>query len=227
MNIQQTDNGARFEQLFYFVFGISTNGEECEKKRKCVEKSYRDLCRTISYKKDSREKKRIFKDEVNNKILECINEYPIITTDTNSNVFDEWHESVISQIKGIAKEYEDIFDDHRLITVGQAQKWLNMTIKYMRIMGSLPERIDERFIHVPIDNFIMNAANKTGIISEGFSVNGLNVERLSCAWSKLDKYDEYINYQNAIRGKLSETEYIPIDWESSAWMAEATLKAEE
>ena len=42
-----------------------------------------------------------------------------------------------------------------IITNGNAQKWLNMALKYLWLLGDLPNDIkDERF-HAPIDSYIL------------------------------------------------------------------------
>jgi DNA polymerase-3 subunit alpha len=66
---------------------------------------------------------------------------------------------------------------------GQAQKWINMCLKYLSMLDhSLVENHYEYF-HVPIDNYIVDT---TGI-------------KLYVAWSRLDDYNEYLKFQKSFR----------------------------
>ena len=87
-------------------------------------------------------------------------------------LFDAWHCKAIEKLIDKSKEYQELFEESQ-ITVGQAQKWLNMSIKYMRMMGLLNKDIKSEFIHVPIDNYIVDAVKKNGKISELFEVESL------------------------------------------------------
>ena len=88
MDKKDVADSIRFDQLFYFVFGISQDGDEQQKKQKCVEKAYLDVCRTIWYKKEITATKRDdFKKNVNKLILDSIVQYPV-KLDDGSEVFD-------------------------------------------------------------------------------------------------------------------------------------------
>lgn len=138
-------------------------------------------------------------------------------------LFDAWHCKAIEKLIDKSKEYQELFEESQ-ITVGQAQKWLNMSIKYMRMMGLLNKDIKSEFIHVPIDNYIVDAVKKNGKISELFEVESLGIEpTFSGKWSKITEYKDYLKYQKTIQEELRKRNCIPIVWESDAWMAEATV----
>ena len=184
------------DQLFYFVFGISTKDTDENKKIKCVEKAYFDFCRTISYKKGITPKeKNCYKKQIYRCIIELLENYPLIKL-RRFESFDEWHKEAIYKIIRISKGKYKLFEGSKFLTVGQAQKWLNMSIKYMEMMGLLNDNIERELIHIPIDNYIIDAAKKLDRISELYSVVGLGIEpNFRVAWSRINNYKEYLKYQ--------------------------------
>ncbi len=128
------------------------------------------------------------------------------------------HRMAIYAIKKDAEKFFNLFEES--MSIGQAQKWLNMSIKYMRMMSVLNKSIDSEDIHVPVDNYVIDAVKKNGKISELFDVEGLGIEiSFNGAWSRINDYNKYLELQNKIRKKLEERKYIPIDWEAEAWIA--------
>ncbi len=99
-----------------------------------------------------------------------------------------------------------------------------MSIKYIRMMGLLNKDIKSEFIHIPIDNYIIDAARKEGIISDLFDVEGLGVQpNFSGKWSKITEYKDYLEYQKTSRKELQKRNCIPVVREADAWMAEGTV----
>ena len=73
------------------------------------------------------------------------------------------HRMAIYAIKKDAEKFFNLFEES--MSIGQAQKWLNMSIKYMRMMSVLNKSIDSEDIHVPVDNYVIDAVKKNGKIS--------------------------------------------------------------
>ena len=88
-------------------------------------------------------------------------------------------------------------------TIGQAQKWINMTFKYLHLLDYPAVQRVYEYCHIPIDSYILNITNYT----------------MSSAWSKLDNYNEYLEYQNWFRNKYPND--IPLDKEFYLWLEEA------
>ena len=148
------------------------------------------------------------KDTTISNLIEAVNvifkkEIPIINEGsiTSQEKFDSWHCKVCKNIKLLYNEKGIDF------TYGQAQKWLNMTIKYLYILEVEGYTFDSIFeyLHIPIDKYILK-----GVKDE------LEIKRPVDAWSKLDK-KEYFKYQNAIRERLREKGISPIRWEFENW----------
>lgn len=187
---------------FYRVCLFGTKDPDIED---AANRAYLDLCRTIyNTKADSRNKA---KDEVIKLILSQTNELEIC----DNICFDKFHETLCDEIIQIYKRYNIEF------YYGQAQKWINMTMKYLCVIG------EEKYpwlkkvyssLHVPIDRVILNQAiNEFKIYS--VIVNGDKVSLKNLSWSRIDK-DTYDAIQNVLREKIGENE-IPIVWEFTAW----------
>lgn len=237
MSYSEMQRKCQQEFLWISFFGIT--GETCAKGRKerlnaCVNRAYRDLSRTLNYrlntqgyrksdkkKADAEEAKAFaeakvkFYREANEKLHEQITS--LLHSVSGEGIidevkFDEWHEDTCSHLISLADD-SGAFDD-RGFTYGQAQKWVNMTMKYLFIMGidNMEKLIP--YLHVPIDSFIIKQAAKP----RGTEY-GLGVKRPPMDWSKLSK-DEYLDYQERLRTAIGSTT-CPLYWENDAWMHQA------
>lgn len=179
---------------------------------KCARTAYNDLSRTlrydIKYKSSSKDKDALAHKEntINNicaKLTNAIYNDGNIAVDTESlfNVFVE-----------NGNNNECIADLLHLLTVddktnqkfhfGQVQKWVNMTLKYLYLLGIIH---DNSKLHIPIDNYIINA----------FKQNDIYVP--SKAWSRFDDTDYYNQYKSYME-RLDEPY---IDWEHKTWIEQA------
>lgn len=159
-------------------------------------KAYHDLQRTIHYSGAEQEIRNDLRMEIEI-IVKRDFPYVFAQNGVTQVEYDKWHEALCMKIVSIYLQKG--FEFH----LGQAQKWVNMMMKYLYVI-QIPEI--ERIIpvlHVPIDNYIYQQAEEE-----------LRVPRINCCWSKIDSYELYLNYQNAIR-KAVET--APILWEFEAW----------
>jgi len=93
--------------------------------------------------------------------------------------------------------------------VGQAQKWLNMALKYVFVFGGhhLPgyTRVFE-LAHIPLDNIILERLRSYG------------VPRLTTAWSRITSYDEYMGIQNWVRSTFLGSSPLAVEfqlWQNS------------
>jgi hypothetical protein len=117
-----------------------------------------------------------------------------------SDVFDDWHKITC---KMLISHYEE---NGFHFFVGQAQEWINMTLKYMFTFGEqrIPGYEKARpHCHAPIDNILLQKLKKYGF------------PPLNCAWSRLDDYEEYLNRQKWIRETFGEG---PLDIEFRLWL---------
>lgn len=152
--------------------------------------------------------------------------------------FDKWHEELCDKIK-------EKFGDSLPFTYGNAQKWVNMTLKYLYLIDCICSEVCpdidwfhsvqniSAYLHVPVDSYIIEKVwememedNKTGcdksclpIKSGKTCKNGsrgkYNSDKVE-AWSTWDK-KTYENFQDKLRDK-DEIDDNPIDWEGPAWI---------
>ncbi len=200
----------------------------------CIDRAYRDLSRTVKYvetvssldemKKRDPEKRKSFiklKDDFKDKIKEIIVEYIFGGTEkiqvknkisSEPEQFDDWHKELCDKIVNASKSddfkmlFEKEDDSSSYLSYGQAQKWVNMTLKYMVIMGLLNFDEYKECLHVPIDRYILRE-----ILGGGEKYNGK-------AWSQIN-YEEY----KEIRKKIDSEKgtQTAIEWESIVWLKQA------
>ena len=205
----------------FFMFGClgltSKDAESMEKSiiiEKCFNRAYLDMNRTIKFKKEVKEvnsSKQKFKKE----LLKTVQDF----YDSDLNNFE--HEKYCKKICESAEKYTEEF------YYGQAQKILNMTLKYMLLIGDEKINKIKAKLHVPVDSYIMEAASDYGISILNKSRKESKFNSNSLPWSKWD-YGIYDSFQKSIIDKIKGTEYhTRIDWELEAWIKIAKKRKEQ
>ena len=250
----EVKNNKAFDFLLYSYFGIKESDLKQKSKKVpyiCAKRAYLDLARTVKYSYSSSEleemksKKSSEEDkdkatnfiDAKNELIKNICENilsPIKTKEgeisfKNSD-FDDWHKAKCEEIINFMNNSIDKSNTKILkkesFTIGQAQKWVNMTLKYLWLLNALPTGVKPEYLHVPIDSYIIEIAyyNK----NKFENALGLLEEKPKDSWSKLSKYEEYFKIQEAIRKAIktnATNETIPIKWESLAWIEVAEKQA--
>lgn len=218
---------------------------------KCAKRAYLDLARTVKYSYSSSELEEMKskksseedKDKANNfidsknelikniceNILSHIEPKEGEISFKNSD-FDDWHKAKCEEIinfmnNSIDKSNTKILNKKEKFTIGQAQKLVNMTLKYLWLLNALPTGVKPEYLHVPIDSYIIEIAYDNKNKFE--NTLGLE-EKPKDSWSKLSEYEEYFKIQEAIRKAIktnATNETIPIKWESLAWIEVAEKQA--
>ena len=250
--------------LLYISFGITK--EDIDNKKDIVEKcskaAYSDLARTIKYTYSTSElnnmKSEVRKDFQNKKEKAISNVSTYIKGRINILAcgsivqFDTWHNKtcqVIQSIMNMARfgiERESLLGEK--ITFGQSQKWLNMTLKNLWLLDTLPKSISEEYLHAPIDNYILQAVFESSLDNKTLNTkpkettikNGnktLTIKRENKtdfyiisqegtqSWSRISDYDDYKTVQEFIRTIAKKDNSIPIKWESKKWIEIAKLRS--
>jgi len=120
----------------------------------------------------------------------------------NQDEFDTWHRDTASRLVQTAENPD--FD----FTVGQAQKWINVSIKNAvalgdRLMPSLSCVYD--VAHVALDRIVLGELRRK---------DWMPWELLQDPWSQLTDYEEYMTCQRLIRENLPG---IPLEEEFHIW----------
>ena len=166
----------------------------------------------------------------------------------DTDQFDDWHKNTCQKIIEVAREFcesdkKNILEkiknpynnENEGFYYGQAQKWLNMTIKYMWITAKWNEKINSKMdvLHVPVDGYIIEGVwNREGWddVLKGILVNGKEKKGKFSSdkvipWSKWNE-EQYTEFQKALRAKLKE-KTTPLEWEEQTWIDIAKQRANE
>ena len=249
----EVKNNKAFDFLLYSYFGIKESDLNDQSKKDipyiCAKRAYLDLARTVKYRYSSSELEEMKskksseedKDKANNfidsknKLIEniCENILSLVKTEKGeisfeNSDFDEWHEVKCEEIinsmnNSIDKSNTEILKEK--FTVGQAQKWVNMTLKYLWLLDALPAGVEPEYLHVPIDSYIIKIAYSKKVTFK--YALGLE-ENPEESWSMLPEYKDYFGIQKEIREAIktnTTNETIPIKWESLAWIEVAEKQA--
>lgn len=194
------------EKIAKFYRVCLFGSRESDVYKAAADRAYRDLCRTIKFKdKDDKNKNDQCRHSVNELIIEKIKHLP----DANQEAYDEFHLGLCRQI---IEEYRK--SSVAELTYGQAQKWVNMTMKYLCVLseGNFTGKFEwlgrfYPYLHVPIDSIILDK-----IVEARFP--NINLDK-NLSWSKIDKYEFYLEIQKNLRKSL--TAMSPMDWEFEVW----------
>lgn len=232
MECETMKYGKALDFLLFSYFGCDCKADEETMKNSAAHRAYLDLARTVKYayssdyisKHKSEAPITQFQDTRNQRIsdvckglIASINNYSEC-----SLTFDDWHKMECRKIiEKMEKPYcgeKKLFKPKATFTYGQAQKWVNMTLKYLWLLDLLPQVIEEESLHVPIDSFILEMLPK-----EEKRVNGVtgSVETYYYkreAWSAISSYENYMKLQSKIREIAEKSSLNPIQWEGPAWM---------
>jgi len=184
-------------------------GSEIEKDfiLSCIDRAYRDFNRTMHGIADKKKEDKYDYGYFRSLMNEIIND--TLTNDFNQNSFDMWHKQSCDKL---INEFEKIVNYQ--LHYGQAQKWINMTLKYLFAIGN--EKINGidrnyKYFHIPIDNIIQKKLNIE-----------YNICNIPMKWSRINDYTIYMNYQIEVRSKLMGQ--IPMDVEFKLFNGEADIK---
>ena len=164
--------------------------------------AYLDLNRTIEFKKAPNISKER-KSALRHKCVEIIKaRIAGLSKDGlfDKEMFDSWHSKLC---EAICRKYNDSGIHFHY---GQAQKWVNMTMKYLSVIDSTQTEGYLDCLHVPVDSVVIDLANEE-----------FGIERPANRWSRMTK-EEYISYQEELRSKIKEnTGLSPLLWEFRSW----------
>ena len=164
--------------------------------------AYLDLNRTIEFKRGqdvTEEKKATLRHACVKAIKDHISD--LSKRDySDKEIFDSWHSELC---EAICQKYNDSGIHFHY---GQAQKWVNMTMKYLSTIDSTQTDGCFECLHVPIDSIV------TDLAYEEFGL-----DRPVSRWSRMSE-EEYVRYQNRLCSKIKEsTGLAPLLWEFRSW----------
>lgn len=214
MNKQMSD-----DFLWFCFFGVTKS--EAKKNRNdalksCIRRAYLDLCRTIQFRYNTQdiekgiraENKEMLsyqtkKETLISSIIKIVQS--AITKDLlcgkalSEEEFDKWHCDLCKLITNLDSR-NIVLKEGKILHYGQAQKLVNMSIKYMLTMGLWDEQLKANYklYHMPLDSFIFSAVE-----------DKLRIPMCKKEWSRINE-KEYKDYQRSIRDKLKSVPIAPI-----------------
>lgn len=231
--------------VLWNMFGISSKDMACSDlqrqraiAKKCADTAFLDLRRTLRYNdQGSKSDREDFRDEVNGIVADALNE---LLSETEQGGFDEAHNGICEKIIKVAKKGSVIKGEE--FYYGQAQKWLNMTLKYMYLLELWEEEFERviPWMHVPVDSYILKAAASSEsklmcwlkltkavpeiVKDESGQTRYSSYGWKSKAWSRWNR-EEYCHFQSELRKAISKkgTWDCPFFWEEDAWIEQAQL----
>ncbi len=160
--------------------------------------------------------------------------------------YDDWHRNVCCEIVSIFANIKDANKNIGAFLYGNAQKLVNMTLKYLHIIASAAKgAFDEWYqenvskfemqFHIPIDNFILQYLYESRIKSSKISMYRI-AENGKYSIKKIQKNSQYaiVDGDNNVYSWSNIPSYVsyfeimseirtlihgaPIEWENRAWI---------
>lgn len=228
--------------LYYNLLGITI--EEIKNKsdeyiiKKCANRAYLDLCRTLKFTEEYKNNKVSFSECIINNIMiknikDLLDIFDPSVKNTEKFDFDGWHEKLCEKLNEEANKCEYLVssDNDESFHYGQAQKWVNMTLKYMFITEKWPECFEniKYFLHAPIDNYILEGIwnEEWRDVLEIVNIKEFDLEKKFDSdkfkpWSQWDK-DRYKDFIDCLRDKVKNQNLI--EWETKTWLDVARDKS--
>lgn len=204
--------------LVFSCIGVTTNQDEQTVLSKAVFRAYRDAASHVLSVKD--EYKESLKQKGKDLIVGFLNEL-------NNGEIKNYNDAHKKLCNDILNNYsnEDIYKadkngKFRKMSIGIAQKWINMSVKYVYVLKSTCFEATDFFenhfdeysdnFHIPLDSIMIEKIKTDlGIDSEKYDIT---------TWSSIADYNKYIEYQTAIKELLKNELQAPIDWENNVWL---------
>lgn len=143
-----------------------------------IKRAYLDFCRTLHKKNETDMQRKENRKKAEKFLIENLDKIIEMRFSTQVD-FDTEHENLTSRL---IKEWP-------ILSVGQAQKWINMTLKYWLLFGEKHIHSIEKnaeYFHIPIDSYVQK---------------GMFGDKNPKPWSKIDTYEDYMKYQTKHREK--------------------------
>ncbi len=238
-----SNNDARelaMKSLVYFCFGITLEEDKSTIIDSIVSKAYFDATQqgafnTLLSDEGLKKSADAAKKSVRDSIVEKLS---VFKAHKDIKSYDDWHESICTDV---LKKYKDINDGQERFTYGNAQKILNMTMKYLYMLANIygdecqnqelrelfsEIKKAEAYLHVPIDSYIIDAIWDDTAIE--LPIRKESTAKRDKFYARPSEYVEgwstwndttYLDVQNGLREHLGSEADSPIVWEEKQWIA--------
>ena len=224
--------------LLFFYFGFTADDPKDVILNKIIEKAYSDATMQGAFNTFlDCERMKSEAERIKGIVFKTIKKQLNVLAIDDYNI---WHSSTCIMIKEL---YKGIINDDVIerFSYGNAQKLVNMTMKYLYMLSEIDAGYDEEvenllevvkekkeFLHVPIDSYIIDAIWN---VSDGYLPirNDLDFKPkrgkkdyvqpsdLVKGWSTWNS-DEYNTVRNDLSKFIADCNVCPLFWESVTWI---------
>jgi len=163
---------------------------------RCMWRAYLDMNRTLHGMSKLGEGHSDWKTAMLNVLRDRLTMLPDEHVWTQAS-FDAWHHESVDMLIAVSTEHKFA------VSVGQAQKWINMSVKYAIALGE--RRVPGFFrvydvAHVALDNIVLERLTELGM------------SPLGCAWSRLDDYGRYMGCQQWVHDHFPDACSLEVEY---------------
>ena len=216
--------------LLYSYFGVTRDSDENELLRAAASRAYQDAASRVLVLSVSDDEKDRLRNDGCEALVTFLRKLPV-------EDYDKAHNALCDNLQKI---YSGSTTADCGFTYGIAQKWVNMTMKYIFVLSTLIEnkgfsteyaaKLPEKEMHIPLDSYMLEyIAQKdtkkfVGSPCMKIPAKGENGGETyyssdkTLAWSKYPDDDTYMKVQNGVREKMRGCWESPLDWEGPAWI---------
>lgn len=216
--------------LLYSLAGVTLESDKETIVEQAAKRAFRDAAsRVLSIDEEKVDKNALKNQGINILKESIIEDFP---DPAKGEDYDKWHGGICTKLKTI---YKDKTADGKKFTYGIAQKWVNMTLKYLavfycifiqekpdaefcRFYSPIAEKYEQCF-HAPVDRYIIQAGKK--VCSKVESLPWSKWEAEEKEWN--DEKDMYHSFEKELKEKLNGTDSL-LDWEGRVWIEEMENK---
>ena len=196
---------------FYFGADVTADLTSSEAIRTVSKRAYRDLSRTL-HGIGSHPDKTTLLEDTHTSLHNFVNGLETVTT---QDEFDARHHAWCQDRVEVFKDHPHSHEGKEFaFAYGQAQKWVNMTCKYLAVLDHPAVADVYPYLHVPIDSIVYEEAeHPTAGIGVPCPPGGVS-------WSRLNP-ERYRDYQRRLRDSIADSSdgtLTPLDWEAQAWI---------
>lgn len=199
---------------------------------KCANRAYLDFCRTLKFDKKNLKKiqnsTKKSPENIKKDFRAHIIEYLESEIQNNFQAkcktiedFNAKHFEICKEIITKSQNYRAKNTNYNILekslSYGHAQKWLNMTLKYLWLTGQFDDKryLDPEWLHIPVDRYIIRAVADKGVFPQD----------PSRTWSKWtdDIYNDFrekLSKQYEVE-KKEKNYQSPLQWENELWIEQA------
>ena len=216
--------------LLYSYFGVTLENTDDEILSAIISRAQSDATQQGAYntlipKKDTQRKERS-NQALSDASQLLANHLRDFSEPVERDAFDEWHSELCKDLTGK-------FDASLPFVFGNAQKWVNMSLKYLLLFCDVSDGQKysaigniRGWLHIPVDSFIIEKVWDDTDIPLPFKKKKWEQNREKVkydaqkvkVWSKWERKPEYEDFLRAMRTKCKTEAIAPIDWEGQAWI---------